>query len=89
MSALNSIFILGQMISLPKAIWRYDIELILPALERVLAGAAVGLHVSCELAALCTAVGAELTFVRFLPGVGAAVHSQVRTVLEHLEMEYS
>ena len=49
----------------------------------------MGRHVSRELAALCTAVGAELTFVRFLPGVGAAVHGQVGTVLEHLQVEYS
>ena len=54
-----------------------------PALEGVVAGPAVGLHVPGELAGLGAGVGAELALVRLLPGVGAPVHRQVGAVLEH------
>ena len=55
-----------------------------PALEGVVAGPAVGLHVPGELAALGTGVGTQLTLVRFLSSVGPPVHRQVGTVLENL-----
>ena len=54
-----------------------------PALEGVVAGPAVGLHVPGELAGLGAGVGAQLALVRLLPGVGPPVHRQVRAVLEH------
>ena len=50
---------------------------------------AVRLHVPGELAALGTAVGAQLTLVRLLAGVRAAVDGQVGAVLEHFPTKFA
>ncbi len=54
------------------------------ALQALLSCAAVGLHVSRQLAALGTGVRAQLTLVRLLPRMRSPVHGEVAAVLEHL-----